>query len=161
VRQNKTRDWAIAEEPRDRQTETNRQTDQPTDRPRYSVCNNRPHLRSTVMRPNNTEIPANIWQTSVKSGCLKHTKGIWRPGSASPGPSPAGGLLHSSDGISRVMRTWRVDEDGRKESENAWDVEREGPAMEKRGIKRHWRRLLVCKGFNSTEWNLVTGVAKN
>jgi len=27
-------------------------TDRPTDRPRYSVCNNRPHLHSTVMRPN-------------------------------------------------------------------------------------------------------------
>ena len=29
-------------------------TDRPTDRPRYSVYNNRPHLRSTAMRPNNT-----------------------------------------------------------------------------------------------------------
>ena len=28
-------------------------TDRPTDRPRYSVCNNRPRLRSTAMRPNN------------------------------------------------------------------------------------------------------------
>jgi len=28
-------------------------TDRPTDRWRYFVCNNRPHLRSTVMRPNN------------------------------------------------------------------------------------------------------------
>ena len=26
-------------------------TDRQTDRPRYSVCKNRPHLRSTAMRP--------------------------------------------------------------------------------------------------------------
>jgi len=31
-----------------------RQTDIQTDRPRYPVCNNRPHLRSTAMRPINT-----------------------------------------------------------------------------------------------------------
>jgi len=37
-------------------TVTGRHTDRPTDRPRYSVCNNRPHLRrlrSTTMQPNN------------------------------------------------------------------------------------------------------------
>ena len=36
-------------------TVTDRQTDRPTVRPRYSVCNNRPHLclRSTAMRSNN------------------------------------------------------------------------------------------------------------
>jgi len=28
------------------------QTDRPTDRPRYTVCNNRPHLASAAMRPN-------------------------------------------------------------------------------------------------------------
>jgi len=37
-----------------RQTETDRQTDRPTDRPSYSVCNNRPNLRSIAMRPNNS-----------------------------------------------------------------------------------------------------------
>ena len=31
-------------------------TDRPTDRARYSVCSNRPHLRSTVMRPNNMKL---------------------------------------------------------------------------------------------------------
>ena len=31
-----------------------RPTRQPTDRPRYSTCNNGPHLRSTAMQPNNT-----------------------------------------------------------------------------------------------------------
>jgi len=30
-----------------------RQTDQPKDRPCYSVCSNRPHLASAAMRPNN------------------------------------------------------------------------------------------------------------
>jgi len=29
------------------------QTDRSTDKPRYSVCNNRPHLHSSEMRPNN------------------------------------------------------------------------------------------------------------
>jgi len=32
-----------------------RQTDRPTDRPRYSVCNSKPHLHSTAMRPNNND----------------------------------------------------------------------------------------------------------
>ena len=32
-------------------TVTNRQTDRQTDRSRYFVCNNRPHLRSTAVRP--------------------------------------------------------------------------------------------------------------
>ena len=38
--------------------ETDRQTDRPTGTPRYSVCNNRPHLRihSTAMRPINVHI---------------------------------------------------------------------------------------------------------
>jgi len=35
---------------------TNRQTDRQTDRPRCSVCNNRPHLRSTAIRPENKAI---------------------------------------------------------------------------------------------------------
>ena len=30
---------------------TDRATDRPTNRPRYAVCNIRPHLRSTAMRP--------------------------------------------------------------------------------------------------------------
>jgi len=38
-------------------------TDRPTDRPRYSVCNNRPHLRSTAMRPN-------MHQTVSWPGCI-------------------------------------------------------------------------------------------
>jgi len=33
-----------------------RATDRPTDRARYSVCSNRPHLRSTVMRLNNMKL---------------------------------------------------------------------------------------------------------
>ena len=33
-----------------------RQTDRQTDRLLYSVCSNRPHLRGTAMRPNNTFI---------------------------------------------------------------------------------------------------------
>jgi len=33
---------------------TDRQTDQRTDRPRSSICNNRPHLASAVMWRNNT-----------------------------------------------------------------------------------------------------------
>jgi len=33
--------------------------DRQTDRPRYSVCNNRPHLRSTAMRPNNKKTLSN------------------------------------------------------------------------------------------------------
>jgi len=32
---------------------TNRQTDTQTDRPRYFVCSNRPHLAIAAMRPNN------------------------------------------------------------------------------------------------------------
>jgi len=35
---------------------TDRPTDLPTDRPRYSVCSNRPHLASTAMRPNNNHV---------------------------------------------------------------------------------------------------------
>jgi len=35
-------------------TVTDRQTDWPTDRPCYSVCNNRPYLADAAMRPNNT-----------------------------------------------------------------------------------------------------------
>jgi len=35
--------------------------------------------------------------------------------------------LHSPDGISRIIRSWRGrKEEGRMESENAWDMEREG-----------------------------------
>jgi len=32
-------------------TVSGRSTDPPTDRPRYSACNNRPHLRTTVQKP--------------------------------------------------------------------------------------------------------------
>jgi len=43
---------------------TNRQTDQPTDRQRYSVGNNRPHLVcSTAMQPNNTGVSEILNQT--------------------------------------------------------------------------------------------------
>jgi len=31
------------------------QTDRQTDRPRYSVCNNKPHVRSTATRPSNMD----------------------------------------------------------------------------------------------------------
>jgi len=36
-------------------TVTDRPTDRQTDRPYYSICNNRPHIRSTVMWANNTQ----------------------------------------------------------------------------------------------------------
>jgi len=39
---------------------TDRQTVKPTDRLRYLVCSNKPHLRSTAMGPNNNNINNNI-----------------------------------------------------------------------------------------------------
>jgi len=46
---------------------TDRQTNRQTDRPRYSICNNRVDrtLRSTAMRPNNTSITRNCKQRQV------------------------------------------------------------------------------------------------
>jgi len=48
-------------------------TDRPTDRPRNSVCNNRPHLRSssTMMRPRNISIA--IRNTYILVAVLKST----------------------------------------------------------------------------------------
>jgi len=41
-------------------TDRRRPTDRRTDRPRYSVCSNRPHLPSSAMRPNNSETTAAV-----------------------------------------------------------------------------------------------------
>jgi len=35
--------------------------DRPIDRPSYSVCNNRPRLRNTVMRPIIITLPVQVW----------------------------------------------------------------------------------------------------
>ena len=43
-----------------------RQTDRQTERPRYSVCNNRPHRRSTVMRPKNWRTEQNSLDEKVR-----------------------------------------------------------------------------------------------
>jgi len=40
---------------------TDRQTDWPTDRPRYSVCNNRPHPAGAVMQPKNLSDDVLAW----------------------------------------------------------------------------------------------------
>jgi len=48
-------------------------TDRQTDRPRYSVCNNRPHLRAYYwMRPNNHKASAEVSATQLHRVKLTH-----------------------------------------------------------------------------------------
>jgi len=44
------------------------QTDRQTDRPRYSVCNDKPHLRSTAMRPKKTQTSQNKCSAVAEMG---------------------------------------------------------------------------------------------
>jgi len=48
---------------------TDGQTDRPTDRPRYSVCNSRPHLRSIAMRPNNNKNRKTLFTPPSRRNC--------------------------------------------------------------------------------------------
>jgi len=64
-----------------------RQTDRQTDRPRNSISNNRPHLRSTVMRPKNCIVISKVVfgtsgenrknGTASMNGAMPLPPGVW------------------------------------------------------------------------------------
>ena len=41
------------------------------DRPRYSACNNKPHLRSTAMRPNNNNANDSVYGAVIRAMPLR------------------------------------------------------------------------------------------